>query len=284
MGVQEEILELKVALEEASKDGSMEQMVTVLKALEKLKGITVTMVSVTKIGNVLKKLSKTHAMTPAAELGSAILKEWRIVADKAKTKVSSTPLSSAPTPTPPPPPPPPPVPVTEPIPAVTVPAPATAFEVVSHESQLPEGRRKMFQLFFDMLQKDRGVLDGKQQRRLQEQALAIEFCVEAAFPYTGRDYTERIRTLVINMKKNSALRDAVVSGTLPPAELATMPTAQLATEEVFRLRQAAAAELSEARMLDWEKAHAADLARDCGVDPDNVWEYDADDASDAGAD
>ena len=68
-------------------------------------------------------------------------------------------------------------------------------------------------------------------------------------------YTEKVRSLVFNLKKNGQIRDQVIFGQISSEQLTTMSAEELQTEEKAKERDATVKKLQDSRRLDWERAN-----------------------------
>lgn len=78
-------------------------------------------------------------------------------------------------------------------------------------------------------------------------------------------YTEKVRSLVFNLKKNSQIRDQVTFGQISPQQLCTMSPEELATEEKSKERDATLQKLQDSRRLDWDQANEKKINDMCGI-------------------
>ena len=81
-------------------------------------------------------------------------------------------------------------------------------------------------------------------------------------------YTEKIRSLAFNLKKNGPLRDRVLLGQVTPETLVTMTSEQLQTEEKAKATSETVKFLQESRRLDWEQANEDRINDQCGIKGD----------------
>lgn len=61
--------------------------------------------------------------------------------------------------------------------------------------------------------------------------------------------------------------------------LLSMSTNELASAQLKSQREKVREESVEARRLDWLEEHKEEIKRSLGLDPNNSWEYDADEGS-----
>ena len=81
-------------------------------------------------------------------------------------------------------------------------------------------------------------------------------------------YTEKVRSLVFNLKKNGHLREQVILGQIPSAALPKMSPEDLATKEKAEERNATVKKLQDSRRLDWEQANEKKINDMCGIKGD----------------
>ena len=81
-------------------------------------------------------------------------------------------------------------------------------------------------------------------------------------------YTDKARSLLFNMKKNSNVRDEVLVGSITPEQLVQMRPEQLATVETTQQRQQLMKDLHDSRRLDWDQANESKINEMCGIKGD----------------
>lgn len=81
-------------------------------------------------------------------------------------------------------------------------------------------------------------------------------------------YTEKVRSLVFNLKKNSSIRDQVILGQISPDQLPKMSADELATEKLSAERNAAVKKMEDSRRLDWERTNEKKINDMCGIKGD----------------
>merc|ERR1711966_549717 len=64
----------------------------------------------------------------------------------------------------------------------------------------------------------------------------VEMAINSWSKEIKQTYTEKVRSLVFNLKKNGPLRDQVILGQISPDELPKMTTEELQTEEQKQTR------------------------------------------------
>ncbi|KAL7545498.1 hypothetical protein ACHAWF_008850 [Thalassiosira exigua] len=93
----------------------------------------------------------------------------------------------------------------------------------------------------------------------------VEAAVDAWSKGVKQTYTEKVRSLVFNLKKNGALRDRVILGQVSAEDLPKLSAEQLATEEKARERDATVRKLQDSRRLDWDQANEKKINDMCGI-------------------
>lgn len=78
-------------------------------------------------------------------------------------------------------------------------------------------------------------------------------------------YSEKVRSLVFNLKKNGPLRDRVLLGEVSSESLPTMSSEELQTEEKAKQTFETVKNLQESRRLDWEQANEDKINEQCGI-------------------
>eukprot|EP00559_Dactyliosolen_fragilissimus_P000369 CAMPEP_0184873792 /NCGR_PEP_ID=MMETSP0580-20130426/42036_1 /TAXON_ID=1118495 /ORGANISM="Dactyliosolen fragilissimus" /LENGTH=315 /DNA_ID=CAMNT_0027376731 /DNA_START=17 /DNA_END=961 /DNA_ORIENTATION=+ len=81
-------------------------------------------------------------------------------------------------------------------------------------------------------------------------------------------YTDKIRSLIFNLRKNSHLRENVLTGSTSAHELVRMSSDQLATAEKGKERSKLISDLQDSRRLDWEQANESKINEMCGIKGD----------------
>ena len=78
-------------------------------------------------------------------------------------------------------------------------------------------------------------------------------------------YTDKVRDLVFNLKKNTDIREQVIFGQVSPDELPRMSAEQLQTEEKAKEVAKTVNKLRDSRRLDWERANEKKINEMCGI-------------------
>jgi hypothetical protein len=251
MGAYEEIMELKGHLVKADKDGDLERVRDVLKALASFDKMTEAIVKKSKAGKTLKDMKANYDKKGHKDVSSIIvdiLKAWTKIAKQegaggGKKKEAATAV------------------VLEEKAAAPV-EPQPAGEVAPH-------RLKIMDVMANAM---KGKAMGKNTSvDCNSIARAIEFLINAKNPYdednfkNNVEYNAKIRSLVFNMKKNGELTNAVIAGRIAPAELIVMTPNELADEALAAKRKELADTDTAARRTDWIDVHKKDILANCGV-------------------
>jgi transcription elongation factor S-II len=81
-------------------------------------------------------------------------------------------------------------------------------------------------------------------------------------------YTDKVRSLMFNLKKNTALTQSIILGQVSADDLVKMSSEQLAPPEAQKQKAEAAKKLLDSRRLDWEQANEAKINEMCGIKGD----------------
>ena len=101
-----------------------------------------------------------------------------------------------------------------------------------------------------------------------ERAGEVEAAIDSWSGGTRETYTDKVRDLVFNLKKNAALRDRVILGEISPGQLPRMTAGELQSEEKARERDETLRKLQDSRRLDWERANEKKINDMCGIKGD----------------
>lgn len=86
-----------------------------------------------------------------------------------------------------------------------------------------------------------------------------EICNLHSFPLHRKEYMNKARQMMLNLKDNEHIRRQVVNGTLEPHQLVRLSTEELANEEQNELRAKARANHVDAGMTDWRDVNSEKL-------------------------
>lgn len=78
-------------------------------------------------------------------------------------------------------------------------------------------------------------------------------------------YSEKVRSLVFNLKKNGPLRDQLLLGQISSEEICKMSSEELQTEEKAKATSETVKHLQDSRRLDWEQANEDKINNQCGI-------------------
>ena len=95
--------------------------------------------------------------------------------------------------------------------------------------------------------------------------IEVEAAIDTWSKGVKQTYTEKVRSLVFNLKKNAQIRDQVIFGQISPQQLCTMSPEELATEEKAKERDATLQKLQDSRRLDWDQANEKKINDMCGI-------------------
>eukprot|EP01039_Chlorochromonas_danica_P007817 gene7817-8629_t len=110
-------------------------------------------------------------------------------------------------------------------------------------------------------------------------ALDIEEAIHLKFPSSqdSKAYSAKAKTLAFNIQKNQHLKNLLVNGSIPAANLVLLSPSELASHELKEQRERLTTAVLESRRLDWLDTHKASIQADIGVDPNNSWQFDNND-------
>ena len=110
---------------------------------------------------------------------------------------------------------------------------------------------------------------AKTQKQLcLSRASEVEGAIDTWSKGVKQVYTEKVRSLVFNLKKNGQIRDQVIFGQISSEQLTTMSAEELQTEEKAKERDATVKKLQDSRRLDWERANEKKINDMCGIKGD----------------
>ena len=245
-------------------DGRTEKILDILERLDRVDNMNLAILSETLIGASVSKL-KTHDNSEVASAAKNLVKKWKGIAKQGQggnaassqpaasksnneSKISSEPgnlkrMGSS---------------------------GSSELNADTEWQGLPPLRinicKKLHTIF--LLSKDE--LSKELNKSAVEQlCLARAGEVEAAIDSWSRgvkeQYTEKVRGLVFNLKKNGAIRDQVILGQISPDQLPRMSDEELQTEEKAQERDATVRKLQDSRRLDWDQANEKKINDMCGI-------------------
>jgi len=136
---------------------------------------------------------------------------------------------------------------------------------------LPPARKSMFTIFVTSFEPA-----CKTTEEAHSVALRVEDALNSHISSQTRlkEYTNKAKSLMFNLKKNTTLRDHVIGNTITPQQLVTLSTSDLASHEQKVARERIQAEQLEGRRSDWLEEHKEQIQLSIGLNPDNTWDYD----------
>ena len=96
----------------------------------------------------------------------------------------------------------------------------------------------------------------------------VEAAIDAWSKGIKQTYTDKVRSLVFNLKKNSAIRNQVIFGQISPSMLPKFSAEQLQTDEKKKEQDAKVKKLQDSRQLDWETKNESKINDMCGIKGD----------------
>ena len=108
----------------------------------------------------------------------------------------------------------------------------------------------------------------------------IEEQVNIMYESNISGYNTKVRSLLINLKKNENIRKLIVQGRLQPLELVQLSPEELATESRKKTRDKELYEESDKRRNDWQAAHISEIRESLGIEYSDEWIWDQADISD----
>ncbi|KAL7460203.1 hypothetical protein ACHAXS_000666 [Conticribra weissflogii] len=93
----------------------------------------------------------------------------------------------------------------------------------------------------------------------------VETAIDTFSKGVKQTYSEKARSLVFNLKKNSQLRERVILGQISPSRLLNMSSEELLSDEKAKERNETVQNLQESRRLDWEQANEGKINEMCGI-------------------
>mmetsp|Transcript_7723 Transcript_7723/g.14569 ORF Transcript_7723/g.14569 Transcript_7723/m.14569 type:complete len:356 (-) Transcript_7723:81-1148(-) len=106
------------------------------------------------------------------------------------------------------------------------------------------------------------------QSLLTSRASEVEVACHEYAKGIKQSYTDKIRSLIFNLKKNTDLRENVILGSTTPETLVQLPPEQLVTAEKSKEISQRLEKLKDSRRLDWEQANESKINEMCGIKGD----------------
>ncbi|EJK69212.1 hypothetical protein THAOC_09547 [Thalassiosira oceanica] len=217
-------------------EGRNEKILDILERLDKT-DVTLSILTETLIGASVAKLKK-HSDVDVSSAAAKLVKKWKSVA-KASHHPASAPKKEGPS--------------ENPRQLKRLPS-AGSSEITIETECLPD------------LSKDLNESAVKQ--LCVARAGEVEDAINSWSRGERKTYTEKVRSLVFNLKKNGPLREQVILGQIVTEQLPKMPPEELATAEMNKERNAQAEKLMASRQLDWEKKNEGKINEICGIKGD----------------
>ena len=242
-----------------------ERVMDLVAALSKI-AITPQVIKETKIGNLVANVKAKYSGNAAvAEAAKEVLLKWKKIIEGSGKKPSGSKEDKA-----------------APRSGPSGSSYSLSAELRDKLTSLPAGRQNAIKLLTDSAKV------GLQSTDVDKLAIAgiVGYKVEEEmdlmldFGRNNKAYSAKLRTLMFNLKKNVALRERLLSGSLEPRDLVGMTSEQLATDELKSRRGQITSECIESRRADWLQEHLVGIRTDIGIDPHlEEWVYDSDDDS-----
>ena len=238
-----------------SDDVTIDKIKDVLKALDET-DITLDILSSTMIGKAVTPL-KTHAILgPQAK---SLIKKWKQIAKGSANQTKMPPESDK--------------------------SKGNGSKAERRDSansnteaelewqHLPPLRQNICKKFYDLLLKVKPVLvkAGINATAVDRLIAPRAVEVEAALTEKYREpkaYGDKARSLVFNLKKNTALCQELILGQVEAEELVKFSSEQLASAETREKRASEAKKLIDSKRLDWDQANEEKINEMCGIKGD----------------
>ena len=240
-----------------SGEGRNEKIVDILERLDKT-DVTLSILTETLIGASVAKLKK-HSDVDVSSAAAKLVKKWKSVAKASNDPAVASKKEGA-----------------AENPRQLKRLPSAGSSVISTEtewSSLPALRQNICKKFHSVFQMSLPDLSKDlNESAVKQLCIARAGEVEDAINTWSRGerqtYTEKVRSLVFNLKKNGPLREQVILGQIMAEQLPKMAPEELATAEKNKERNAQAEKLMASRQLDWEKKNEGKINEICGIKGD----------------
>mmetsp|Transcript_26316 Transcript_26316/g.44915 ORF Transcript_26316/g.44915 Transcript_26316/m.44915 type:complete len:314 (+) Transcript_26316:191-1132(+) len=246
-----------------SGEGRSEKILDILQRLDKV-DVDLAILSETLIGASVSKL-KSHEDGDVASTAKKLVKKWKGVAKQSgnnaasSSSAASKPAAKRPSQT-----------------GAQLKRPSAGSSELDAEAEwqgLPPLRvnicKKLHAIFLtskDELSKD---LNASAVTSLcLARAGEVEAAIDAWSKGVKQTYTEKVRGLVFNLKRNGAIREQVILGQISPERLPTMTSEELQTEEKAKEQNATVKKLQDSRRLDWDRANESKINEMCNIKGD----------------
>jgi len=245
-----------LSAEHAKGDGENDETcIDLLSRLDELP-IDLNTLTETLIGTVVSKLKKSQSKELVIK-AKTLIKKWKSVASQnGATKAPSKKKSNL---------------------KRAAAKPAQPVEESANTSEwdyLPPFRKKMANKFYSLFQMSKGSLTNTGvhadaiTQLTTSRAGEVEEAINAFAGVNKTKYSDKLRSLVFNLKKNGALRENVILGQISAEDLVKMPPESLITVEKSQENQKKVASLKDSRRLDWEQANESKINEMCGIKGD----------------
>jgi transcription elongation factor S-II len=242
-------------------EGHTEKILDILTRLDGA-SIDLGILSETLIGATVAKL-KNHESDNVSAKAKELVKKWKAVAKSAQSKPSSANASAANSST------------SSAGESKLKRLDSTNSAEINPEtewSHLPPLRSnicKKLHTIFLMSQSSLADLNESAIRQLcLSRADEVESSIDTYSRGDKNKYTEKVRSLAFNLKKNGPLRNNVLLGTITPSSLVYMTSEELQTEEKQKATSETVKFLQDSRRLDWEQANEDKINNQCGIKGD----------------
>jgi len=249
-----------------SGEGRSEKILDILQRLDSV-DINLAILSETLIGASVSKL-KSHDDADVSSTAKKLVKKWKGVAKKSTSKPAAAAATTG----------------SAKKAAATSRKMKQRTSIGSSDSQkidleaewqgLPQLRInicKKFHAIFLQSKADllsRGFNESAVEQLCLARAGEVESSINAWSKGAKQTYTEKVRGLVFNLKKNGRIREQVIVGHVSSDQLPKMTPEQLATEEKSKERNATVKKLQDSRRLDWDQANEGKINDMCGIKGD----------------
>jgi len=249
-----------------SGEGRSEKILDILQRLDSVV-INLAILSETLIGASVSKL-KSHDDADVSSTAKKLVKKWKGVAKKSTSKPAAAAATTG----------------SAKKAAATSRKMKQRTSIGSSDSQkidseaewqgLPQLRInicKKFHAIFLQSKADllsRGFNESAVEQLCLARAGEVESSINAWSKGAKQTYTEKVRGLVFNLKKNGRIREQVIVGHVSSDQLPKMTPEQLATEEKSKERNATVKKLQDSRRLDWDQANEGKINDMCGIKGD----------------
>lgn len=244
-----------------SGDGRSEKILDILQGLDKV-DMDLAILTETLVGAIVSKL-KSHEDGELASMAKQLVKKWKGIAKQADSKPAAASSGDRKK-------------------AASKPgklkqrASAGSSELLVAETEwqgLPQLRINICKKFHAIFLLSKVHLSEElNESAVTQLCLARAGEVEAAIDKWSKGvkttYTEKVRGLVFNLKKNGAIRDQVILGEVSAGQLPKMTPEQLVTEDKAKAMNATVKKLQESRRLDWDQANEDHINDMCNIKGD----------------